>query len=123
MHPDVVTSLVILSPHRDDAAFSTGTLLQVAAAAHLPVTILNIFTISAYAPFAEPGLSPEAVTALRLAEDRAVIRHLSAATSLRDLSLLDAPLRLEIRDDQVVSGPLSPRAARRPGRTHRRRTP
>ena len=118
MHPDAVASLVILSPHRDDAAFSTGTLLQAASIAHLPVTILNIFTVSAYAPFAGSSLSTEAITSLRLAEDRAVIAHLSTSISLRDLSLLDAPLRLEIRDDQVVSGPLSPQQlADQAGRT------
>ena len=102
------SAIVILSPHRDDAAFSAGALLGIAAGTGLSVTILNVFTTSSYAPFGDHHPSIEAVTKIRLAEDRAVLAHLAPTISLHDLGLLDAPLRLEIRDDQVVSGLLSP---------------
>lgn len=108
MPPERVTALVVLSPHRDDAAFSTGSLLGLAATAGLPVTVLNVFTQSMYAPFGPDGLSIDAVTSLRLSEDQAVVSLLAQSAQLLDLALLDAPLRLHIRDDQVISGSLSP---------------
>ncbi len=104
----IVTQLVLLSPHRDDAAFSASFLLLAAAAAHLPSTLLNLFTRSAYAPFAPAPLSREATTALRLSEDQALLRAVGPSLALHDLDLLDAPLRLGIADDQVLNNPLPP---------------
>lgn len=104
----ISSPLVVLSPHRDDAAFSASCLLFEAASANLFTTVLNLFTQSGYAPFTTAPLSPDAVTALRLAEDQAVLRLLGPSIHLRDLELFDAPLRLQIPDDSVLQDPLSP---------------
>ena len=43
--------VVVLSPHRDDAAFSCGLLLGALLAAGAGVTIVNVCTVSDYAPY------------------------------------------------------------------------
>ncbi len=106
----IASPLVILSPHRDDAAFSASRLLLAAAAAELDTTILNLFTRSTYAPLSHIQHTPERISALRLAEDQAVLQALGPSVHLRDLQLLDAPLRLGISDTTVLNNPLAPAA-------------
>lgn len=98
--------LLILSPHRDDAAFSCGLLIKRAVQAGLQVGIVNIFTRSDYAPFSDAeGL--EAVTHLRYQEDLAFAglhRQLgNSGIQLFDLDLLDAPLRRNIKFHKVLN--------------------
>ena len=44
---------VVLSPHRDDAAFSLGLAVDSWLAAGHSVSVLNFFTQSAYAPYSD----------------------------------------------------------------------
>ena len=85
-------NLCILSPHRDDAAFSCGIALRLASEAALPIRVLNIFTRSDYAPFVQAE-DVEAVSALRLAEDQDMLAKLEPSVTLRDLHWADAPVR------------------------------
>lgn len=107
--------IVILSPHRDDAAFSCGVLLTVALNS-CPALIVNIFSRSGYAPFTPlieaRGLA--AVTALRSTEDEAFLEALCttarAPVTLIDLDLVDAPWRLHLETEDVLRETLSPSA-------------
>ncbi len=103
-----ITSVVILSPHRDDAAFSCGILMTLLIEHRVPVTILNVFTSSDYAPYAPIGTSAAAVTAMRRSEDEALVRRLGPGAKLHDLAELDAPLRLHISEFDVLAHPLPP---------------
>ena len=105
--PAPLRSITILSPHRDDAAFSLGALLAACATRYLPVTVVNLFTQTAYAPFL-PGASPTEITRARRAEDESLIRLFGPCVQLHDLALTDAPLRLAIPLEHVVLAPLSP---------------
>ena len=99
--------IVVLSPHRDDAAFSlTLTLKSFLRAGH-HVIVLNCFTRSNYAPFADTSFVHENdrlsfVSALRLREDEAW-RQQQASVSLSfiGLNLKDAPLRLRCPVDNL----------------------
>ncbi len=94
-------TLAILSPHRDDAAFSCGIALHLACEAALPVSILNIFTQSDYAPYAQlEGVVP--VSALRHAEDWEMLGKLPAPVELRDLAWPDAPVRRGIAPEETL---------------------
>ena len=107
--------IVIVSPHRDDAAFSCGVLLAKALRTH-HVLILNVFSRSGYAPFAHlvEAQGVEAVTTLRAHEDQA-LRYFLRTTSpgnltLLNLDLLDAPWRLNLATEAVLEDPLTPAA-------------
>lgn len=91
-----MTRVLIVSPHRDDAAFSCGIAIR-ALARHTQVTIANFFTISRYAPLS--NIQPELISDLRRQEDIAFAK-LSGA-SLHDLNLIDAPERLAIGVTQI----------------------
>lgn len=79
-------SIVLLSPHCDDIAYSLGGSL---AAAKLPLgrcQIHTVFTRSAYCPFGElPETDVDGITALRLAEDRRFAKEVGVAVSHYDL--------------------------------------
>lgn len=103
--------ILIVSPHRDDAAFSCG-ILMCACLASADITIVNIFTSSSYAPFS-PQVEREGVeqvSELRLAEDHNMMAILQSRLPANDntghvsevsLGLLDAPLRLDVDLDRV----------------------
>ena len=93
-------TLVVVSPHRDDAALSAGLTISRWAALEWPVTVINCFTISAYAPN-RPELSAPEVTNLRRAEDEAFASTLGGTACFEDLAMLDAPLRLCCSSDIV----------------------
>ena len=106
--------IVVLSPHRDDAAFSlTLTVRSFLHAGH-QVIVLNCFTRSNYAPFADTSFVHENdrlsfVSALRLREDEAW-RQQQATTALTfaDLHLKDAPIRLRCPLDDLRTSEIDP---------------
>jgi LmbE family N-acetylglucosaminyl deacetylase len=93
-------TLVVASPHRDDAALSAGLIISRWAARNWPVTIVNCFTVSDYAPN-RPGLNALEVTKLRRQEDESFASALGGRAQFADLGLLDAPLRLQCSSDVV----------------------
>lgn len=109
--------ILVLSPHRDDAAFSLSlSIAQWLAAGH-HVLLLNCFTRSLYAPLsdAEHTHSNDRlgyVSALRRREDEHFIRKLRGATrnniELIDLNIKDAPLRLRCSSDVVCDLEVDP---------------
>ena len=83
--------VVIVSPHRDDAAFSCAIAIRWLAT-KCRVTIANCFTVSHYAPYRTDEIGT--VSEIRLREDIAFAKVCKA--SLNDLALVDAPERLGI---------------------------
>lgn len=110
--------VAILSPHRDDAAFSCSYLILALMRAGIETTVFTIFTASDYAPFwpQRPHTDPvDPVSARRRDEDRAYFAALESlrpnAKSLpvaRDLGWRDAPIRLGIDADTVCAADLAP---------------
>lgn len=90
--------VVVVSPHRDDAAFSCGIAIRSLAQHHV-VTVANFFTVSRYAPFANNARVD--VSHLRFLEDLAFAKLTGVALS--DLQLIDAPERLAIGVAQIAS--------------------
>jgi len=88
--------VLIVSPHRDDAAFSCAIAIS-QLTRHWSVTVANCFTVSRYAPLAD--VPSAAVTELRHQED--VTFSTLANVSLSDLHLLDAPERLSIGVSEI----------------------
>ena len=104
--------VVVLSPHRDDAAFSCGLFLIALLRADSTITIVNVFTVSDYAPYlAEIGSDRIAqVTLERAHEDfrfcEEIIQHATVdreRVCLIDLGLQDAPLRRSMPTEQVLT--------------------
>ncbi len=92
--------IVVLSPHRDDAAFSLSLSISHWLAAGHAVTILNVFTRSEYAPYSDAETRPERerleyVSALRKREDEAFLAALGGGVKMVDLDVVDAPIRLK----------------------------
>lgn len=106
--------VVVLSPHRDDAAFSLGLSVDAWIAAGHTVSVLNCFTQSAYAPYsADVDLVHENdrvsfVSALRRREDIAWSKLTRNRLTFHDLDLLDAPLRLACDVDEVLTVEIRP---------------
>ena len=103
--------LTILSPHRDDAVFSLAFFLDRLAGRQMRITVVNIFTRSAYGP--RCALDHETsedrrlrISMLRAHEDRRAFRILNPEIRVLDHSLLDAPLRRETPVESVL-GPNS----------------
>jgi LmbE family N-acetylglucosaminyl deacetylase len=101
--------ILILSPHRDDAAFSLSIAITNWLIAHHTVSILNVFTRSRYAPYSDAGFVHENdelsyVSAMRLREDEHFLRRithdlpkgLKKNLNMIDLNLKDAPIRLRL---------------------------
>jgi LmbE family N-acetylglucosaminyl deacetylase len=101
--------ILILSPHRDDAAFSLSIAITNWLTARHVVTILNVFTRSRYAPYSDAAFVHENdelsyVSAMRLREDEHFLRRitqdlpkgLKGNLHMVDLNLKDAPIRLRI---------------------------
>jgi LmbE family N-acetylglucosaminyl deacetylase len=103
--------IVIVSPHRDDAAFSLSLAIGAWLEAGHSVAVVNCFTRSEYAPYSDvdslhPNDRRSYVTALRLREDEAWCRHFGPHLTHADLNLKDAPLRLRCGIDEVCSTPV-----------------
>jgi LmbE family N-acetylglucosaminyl deacetylase len=113
--------ILILSPHRDDAAFSLAIAITNWLKAGHTVTILNIFTRSRHAPYSDAGFVHENdelsyVSAMRLREDEHFIRRitetlpkgLKSKLHMVDLNLKDAPIRLRIPLEELSDTPVNP---------------
>jgi LmbE family N-acetylglucosaminyl deacetylase len=92
--------IVVLSPHRDDAAFSLSLSISHWLAVGHTVTILNVFTRSEYAPYSDAETRPKRerldyVSALRRREDEAFLAALGSGAKMVDLDVVDAPIRLK----------------------------
>jgi hypothetical protein len=113
--------ILILSPHRGDAAFSLSLAVTGWLAARHSVTILNVFTRSLQAPFSDAEFVHENdrlsyVSAMRLREDELFVQRLtqylprSAKGNLQmvDMNLKDAPIRLRCPLEEVCDRPVNP---------------
>ncbi len=110
--PSKPLKIVVLSPHRDDAAFSLGLSIGAWLRDGHSVTIVNAFTRSLYAPYSDAESVHENdrlsyVSAMRKKEDEAFLRHIPGATMV-DLNIKDAPLRLHCSSDIVCDMPVDP---------------
>lgn len=97
-----MTRITVLSPHRDDAAFSLSLSLLRWRELGMKITVLNFFTVSAYAPRI-PDNDPDQVSLVRKAEDHRVLSQIDRRIRVRDCNLLDAPIRLGIRPDAICN--------------------
>lgn len=99
--------LNIISPHRDDAAFSMGVAMASFTGHKVPFRLISCFTISNFAPFA--GTSDvEEISRLRGMEDRQFLQALSVPDDVIDLRRVDAPIRRSEDFQQACRrGPLS----------------
>ncbi|MDQ2843664.1 MAG: hypothetical protein M3Y72_22005 [Acidobacteriota bacterium] len=87
--------MTVLSPHRDDAAFSLFLWLCRWSLLPVKLKVINFFTRSGYAPHADSDDVPS-ITAIREAEDERVFSLISTSIEVIDGGLLDAPLRVDI---------------------------
>ncbi len=88
--------LAVLSPHRDDAAFSLFICLaKWSVSTSVKLSVLNFFTQSAYAPCGEAG-DASSVSSIRKGEDLRALAFINRSIQVSDRDLLDAPLRLGI---------------------------
>ena len=97
--------ILVLSPHRDDAAVSLSLSIAHWLAVGHSGTLLNVFTRSLYAPYSDAESVHENdrlsyVSALRKREDETFLRKLPGAT-MTDLNIKDAPIRLHC-DSSIV---------------------
>lgn len=93
----------ILSPHRDDAAFSLFICLaKWSMSPSVKLKVLNFFTESAYAPHANASNSSK-VSGIRKREDRRAVASINRSIQVTDRNLLDAPLRLGIAPSAVCN--------------------
>lgn len=105
--------IVIVSPHRDDAAFSLGLSVERWLSAGHTVQLLNCFTQSEYAPYSDAESlhsndRKSFVSALRKREDVAWNKLLGSRLLITDLDLLDAPLRLACGIEDVLTVEIRP---------------
>lgn len=84
--------VIVISPHADDAAFSLAATLKFLSSAGSAIRIINCFTVSRFAPFAEKESGVSAVTRRRHEEEHFVFR-LGGNSTFDDLGLVDAPGR------------------------------
>ncbi len=90
----------MLSPHRDDAVFSLFFSLTRWAAAGVSVRVVNFFTRSAYAPWAQMD-DISAISEVRRREDRRALTRISRTLRVRSFDFLDAPLRLPLTFGEI----------------------
>lgn len=100
--------ITVVSPHRDDAAFSLGLTIEAWMRAGHVVSVLNCFTQSEYAPYSDVSTvhgndRVSFVSALRRREDIAWNKLLGGRLKFVDLDLLDAPLRLACEVEEVLT--------------------
>lgn len=109
--------ILVLSPHRDDAAFSLSLSIIHWLGLDNSVILLNCFTRSLYAPFSDvdqshPNDRLSYVSAMRRREDESFLRRTPGANgknfSMVDLNIKDAPLRLRCSSDVVCDMPVHP---------------
>ena len=98
-------NILVLSPHRDDAAFSLSLSISHWLQQGHTVSLLNVFTRSLYAPYSDAESVHENdrlsyVSAMRRREDEAFLKQLPGLT-MTDLNIKDAPIRLHC-DSSIV---------------------
>ncbi len=121
IHQEPHLKILILSPHRDDAAFSLSIAITNWLIARHTVTILNVFTRSRHAPYSDAAFVHENdelsyVSAMRLREDEHFLRRitqnlpkgLKSHLNMVDLNLKDAPIRLRIPLEELSDTPVNP---------------
>jgi len=121
IHQEPHLKILILSPHRDDAAFSLAIAITNWLTARHTVTILNVFTRSRYAPYSDAGFVHENdelsyVSAMRLREDELFVRRiaetlpkgLTSNLHMVDLNLKDAPIRLRVPLEELSDTAVNP---------------
>jgi LmbE family N-acetylglucosaminyl deacetylase len=96
--------IVVVSPHRDDAAFSLGLAVGTWLQKGYAVEVVNVFTRSEYAPYSDadslhPNDRMSFASAVRKREDESWVKLYvgqlgRGKLTLTDLNLKDAPLRL-----------------------------
>ncbi|SNT44181.1 N-acetylglucosaminyl deacetylase, LmbE family [Granulicella rosea] len=99
--------LYVISPHRDDAAFSLSIAMRHWLGRGHRVQIVNIFTRSLYAPYADVESIREEdrvnyVSGLRRMEDESFLKVMHGATKF-DLDLDDSPIRLGCHSSEVCA--------------------
>ena len=94
--------LTVLSPHRDDALFSLALALSRWSKFSSPITVLNFFTVSSYAPLSTAS-SISAVSTLRRSEDRRALYRIDPRIKAISLGFLDAPLRMNISVGSITA--------------------
>lgn len=92
--------LTILSPHRDDAAFSLSMSLSRWTGRKIQLRVVNFFTRSEYAPYT-PSACKSAVASIRKREDLTVLSNIDKQILVKAHDLLDAPLRFGIPAEAV----------------------
>ena len=120
-HRSPTLKILILSPHRDDAAFSLSIAITNWLTARHTVTILNVFTRSRYAPYSDAAFVHENdelsyVSAMRLREDELFLRRITESLPkglknhlhMIDLNLKDAPIRLRIPLEELSDTSVNP---------------
>jgi LmbE family N-acetylglucosaminyl deacetylase len=105
-------NILVLSPHRNDAAFSLALSLAAWRKAGHAVTLLNAVTRSIDAPFSDADSLHENdrlsyVSAMRKREDEAFLRLIPGIT-LIDANIKDAPLRRHCAPEDVYTLPFDP---------------
>jgi LmbE family N-acetylglucosaminyl deacetylase len=120
-HRSHTLKILILSPHRDDAAFSLSIAITNWLTARHTITILNVFTRSRHAPYSDAAFVHENdelsyVSAMRLREDELFLRRitetlpkgLKSNLHMVDLNLKDAPIRLRIPLEELSDTAVNP---------------
>jgi LmbE family N-acetylglucosaminyl deacetylase len=112
----LLVKIVVLSPHRDDAAFSLSLAIGSWLERGHAVEVVNCFTRSAHAPFSDVS-SVHAndrmtyVTAVRAKEDESWRKQFGAAAtrlSFKDLNVKDGPLRMHCTLEELTSVAVNP---------------
>jgi LmbE family N-acetylglucosaminyl deacetylase len=103
--------IVVVSPHRDDAAFSVGLAVGSWLQKGHAVEVVNVFTRSEHAPYSDadslhPNDRMSFASAVRKREDEAWVKLYvgqlgRGKLTLTDLNLKDAPLRLHCSPEEV----------------------
>jgi LmbE family N-acetylglucosaminyl deacetylase len=108
--------IVVVSPHRDDAAFSLSLAIGAWLERGHAVEVVNCFTRSEHAPFSDVS-SVHAndrmtyVTAVRAKEDESWRKQFGAGAkrlSLKDLNVKDGPLRMHCALEELTSVAVNP---------------
>jgi LmbE family N-acetylglucosaminyl deacetylase len=104
--------IVVLSPHRDDAALALGLTVGAWLEQGHAVEVMNVFTRTEHAPYSDSGSlhandRASFASAVRKREDESWVKLYAGhpgkgRVALSDLNLKDAPLRLHIRPDEVL---------------------
>ena len=105
-------NILLLSPHRDDAAFSLSLSINHWLACGHHVTLLNVFTRSLYAPYSDAESVHENdrlsyVSAMRRREDEAFLKQ-EPGLEMIDLNIKDAPIRLRCDSSTVCDMDVNP---------------